>query len=217
MQAQRDQLFALYVDYFFVRQEALWCTSGMEKLPALQSATDMLICAEDLGLVPDCVPQVLDELGIVALKIQRSPKEHIPFYDPKNIGYMNVTTTSSHDSSTLRQWWTENPSLTQQYYDQQLQRTGAAPSELTPALAEQIVRQNLQSPAMLTIFPLQDWLATSAQLRRANANAERINNPADPAQRWAYRMHIELEELLQADEFNHDVAHWIALSERQVP
>ena len=216
-QAQRDQLFALYVDYFFVRQEALWRASGMEKLPALQSATDMLICAEDLGLVPDCVPQVLDELGIVALKIQRSPKEHIPFYDPKNIGYMNVTTTSSHDSSTLRQWWTENPSLTQQYYDQQLQRTGAAPSELTPALAEQIVRQNLQSPAMLTIFPLQDWLATSAQLRRANANAERINNPADPAQRWAYRMHIELEELLQADEFNQDVAHWIALSERQVP
>lgn len=77
--AQRDKLFALYVDYFFVRQEALWRTSGMEKLPALQSATDMLICAEDLGLVPDCVPQVLDELGIVALKIQRSPKEHIPF------------------------------------------------------------------------------------------------------------------------------------------
>ena len=216
-QPQREKLFALYVDYFFVRQEALWRVSGLEKLPALQSATDMLICAEDLGLVPDCVPQVLDELGIVALKIQRSPKEHIPFYDPKNIGYMNVTTTSSHDSSTLRQWWTENPSLTQQYYDQQLQRNGTAPKELTPALAEQIVRQNLQSPAMLTIFPLQDWLATSESLRRANANAERINNPADPAQRWAYRMHIELEELLKADEFNHEVAHWIALSERQVP
>ncbi len=214
---QRDKLFALYIDYFFVRQETLWRASGLEKLPALQSATDMLICAEDLGLVPDCVPQVLDELGIVALKIQRSPKEHIPFYDPKNIGYMNVTTTSSHDSSTLRQWWAENPELTQQYYEQQLQRNGTAPSELPPELAEQIIRQNLQSPAMLSIFPLQDWLATSAQLRRTHANEERINNPADPAQRWSYRMHIELESLLKADVFNHHVAHWIALSERQAP
>ena len=215
--AQQEQLYALYIDYFFVRQEALWRASGLEKLPALQNATDMLICAEDLGLVPDCVPQVLEELGIVALKIQRSPKEHIPYYDPKNIGYMNVTTTSSHDSSTLRQWWMENPELTQHYYNEQLQRSGIAPSELTPALAEQIIRQNLQSPAMLALFPLQDWLATSEKLRHPNANAERINNPADPNQRWNYRMHITLEQLCQEHEFNHNITQWITLSDRLSP
>lgn len=211
---QQDKLYALYIDYFFVRQELLWRTSGLEKLPALQNATDMLICAEDLGLVPDCVPQVLDELGIIALKIQRSPKENIPFYDPKTIGYMNVTTTSSHDSSTLRQWWSENPELTQRYYAEQLQRIGDAPTELSPVLAEQIIRQHLQSPAMLAIFPLQDWLATSATLCRANPASERINNPADPDQRWCYRMHIELEQLLEEIEFNRNVAHWVKLSHR---
>ena len=213
---QQHKLDALYHDYFFVRQEALWRASGLEKLPALQRATHMLICAEDLGLVPDCVPQVLDELGIIALKLQRAPKEHIPFYDPEKLGYMNVTTTSSHDSSTLRQWWAETPTLTKQYYDEQLQRIGVAPSELTPALAEQIIRQNLQSPAMLAIFPLQDWLAASEALRHPNAHAERINDPANPDQRWAYRMHVTLEELLSADTFNREVADWIALSDRHL-
>ena len=213
---QQHKLDALYHDYFFVRQEALWRASGLEKLPALQRATHMLICAEDLGLVPDCVPQVLDELGIVALKLQRAPKEQIPFYDPEKLGYMNVTTTSSHDSSTLRQWWAETPMLTQQYYDEQLQRIGVAPSELTPPLAEQIIRQNLQSPAMLAIFPLQDWLAASETLRHPNAHAERINDPANPDQRWAYRMYVTLEELLSADAFNQEAADWIALSDRHL-
>ena len=213
---QQQKLRELYHYYFFVRQEALWRASGLEKLPALQRATDMLICAEDLGLVPDCVPQVLDELGIVALKLQRAPKEQLPYYDPKNLGYMNVTTTSSHDSSTLRQWWAETPTLIQQYYSEQLQRPGDAPSELTPALAEQILRQNLQSPAMLAIFPLQDWLAAAEHLPRMDVNAERINDPANPDQRWAYRMHITLEELLAAETFNRDIADWITLSNRRM-
>ena len=79
----------------------------------LLSATDMLICGEDLGLVPDCVPGVMDALGITAFKVQRSPKEDVPYYNPQNAGYMNVVTASSHDSSTLRQWWKENRELTQ--------------------------------------------------------------------------------------------------------
>ena len=199
---QQQKLNELYNDYFFVRQETLWRASGLEKLPALQRATDMLICAEDLGLVPDCVPQVLDELGIVALKIQRAPKEHIPFYDPKKLGYMNVATTSSHDSSTLRQWWQENPELTQLYYQQQLNQSNAAPIELTPALAGEIIEQHLASPAMLSIFPLQDLLAMSAKLRKPNALSERINNPGNSQQRWSYRMHISIEDLLQQTEFN---------------
>ena len=193
--AQQNRLYELHNHYFYVRQDNLWRTSGLEKLPALQHATDMLICAEDLGLVPDCVPQVLDELGIVALKIQRSPKEAIPFYDPAKIDYMNVATTSSHDSSTLRQWWTENPALTQLYYEQQLGKTGTAPAELTPDLAAEIIEQHFNSPAMLTIIPMQDLLATSADLRDTNVKNERINNPANADQRWDYRMSIMLNNL----------------------
>lgn len=210
----QDKLFDLYVDYFFVRQEALWRENGLEKLPALKNASDMLICAEDLGLVPACVPEVLHELGITALKIQRAPSDGTEFSDPLRADYLNVVTTSSHDSSTLRQWWCENPELTQRYYEQQLGQIGNTPTQLTPALASLIVEQHLNSPAMLAIFPLQDLLATSAHLVPADPNIERINNPADPKHRWNYRMSVGLEQLVLEREWNEKVRELISRTQR---
>ena len=210
----QDKLFDLYVDYFFVRQEALWRENGLEKLPALKNASDMLICAEDLGLVPACVPDVLHELGITALKIQRAPSDDTEFSDPLRADYLNVVTTSSHDSSTLRQWWCESPKLTQRYYEKQLGQAGDAPAQLTPELATEIIAQHLNSPAMLAIFPLQDLLATSAHLVPADPNIERINNPADPKHRWNYRMSIGLEKLILAHEWNEKVRELIGRAQR---
>ena len=210
----QDKLFDLYVDYFFVRQEALWRENGLEKLPALKNASDMLICAEDLGLVPACVPDVLHELGITALKIQRAPSDDTEFSDPLRADYLNVVTTSSHDSSTLRQWWCENPELTQRYYEKQLGQAGDAPAQLTPELATEIIAQHLNSPAMLAIFPLQDLLATSAHLVPADPNIERINNPANPKHRWNYRMSIGLEKLILAHEWNEKVRELIGRAQR---
>ncbi len=57
---EKNALHELYIDYFFRRQDGLWHEKAMEKLPMLLSATDMLICGEDLGLVPDCVPGVME-------------------------------------------------------------------------------------------------------------------------------------------------------------
>ena len=210
----QDKLFDLYVDYFFVRQEALWRENGLEKLPALKNASDMLICAEDLGLVPACVPDVLHELGITALKIQRAPSDDTEFSDPLRADYLNVVTTSSHDSSTLRQWWCESPKLTQRYYEKQLGQAGDSPAQLPPELATEIIAQHLNSPAMLAIFPLQDLLATSAHLVPANPNIERINNPANPNHRWNYRMSIGLEPLFLESKFNQKLLRLISTSSR---
>ena len=210
----QDKLFDLYVDYFFVRQEALWRENGLEKLPALKNASDMLICAEDLGLIPACVPDVLHELGITALKIQRAPSDDTEFSDPLRADYLNVVTTSSHDSSTLRQWWCESPKLTQRYYEKQLGQAGDAPAQLPPELATEIIAQHLNSPAMLAIFPLQDLLATSAHLVPADPNIERINNPANPKHRWNYRMSIGLEKLILAHEWNRKVRELIGRAQR---
>jgi 4-alpha-glucanotransferase len=55
------------------------------------------------------------------------------------------------------------------------------------------------------IAPLQDWLSIDEQLRRDDAVAERINDPSNPDQHWCYRMHLTLEELLLATEFNQKV------------
>jgi 4-alpha-glucanotransferase len=71
----QQKLRDLYIDYFFRRQDDFWRKEAMHKLPYLKRATNMLICGEDLGMVPRCVPDVMKQLGILSLEIQRMPKE----------------------------------------------------------------------------------------------------------------------------------------------
>lgn len=213
-ESEQKSIYDLYHDYFFRRQDHLWYEKAMEKLPVILNATKMLICGEDLGMVPACVPVVMDELAIIALKVQRMPAENIPFYDPRNASYMNVVTASSHDSSTLRQWWKEDPALTQRYFNQQLVQYGKAPQDLTPDLAEIIMKQHLYNESMLAIFPIQEFLATDAKLTNPKMDNERINNPAVFPHYWRYRMHIKLEELKDQKIFNEKIAHWVKDSGR---
>ena len=213
-ESEQKSIYDLYHDYFFRRQDHLWLEKAMEKLPVILNATKMLICGEDLGMVPACVPVVMNELAIIALKVQRMPSENIPFYNPKNASYMNVVTASSHDSSTLRQWWKEDPVLTQKYYNQQLIQYGKAPEDLNPHLAEIIMKQHLYNEAMLAIFPIQEFLATDEELTNKKIDNERINNPAVFPHYWRYRMHIKLEDLKERKSFNQKIAHWIKDSGR---
>ena len=211
---EKRRLSELYVDYFFKRQDGLWYQKAMEKLPVILNSTDMLICGEDLGLVPESVPQVMERLGITALKVQRMPSDNIPWYNPNHAGYMNVVTASSHDSSTLRQWWQEDRNLSSQYFQQQLGQSGTAPWELEPQLAEMIMKQHLYNDAMLAIFPIQEFLATDRALTNPNMDDERINNPAEFPHYWRYRMHLNVEELLNHEDFNQKIAYWISDSNR---
>lgn len=211
---EKNAISALYNDYFFKRQDAFWAKNAMEKLPVILNATDMLICAEDLGMVPDCVPHVLNHLGITALKVQRMPSNNISWYNPKNAGYLNVVTASSHDSSTLRQWWHEDRNLSQQYFNQQLGQSGTAPWNLEPQLAEIIMKQHLYNNAMLAIFPIQEFFATDYDLINPNTDQERINNPAVFPHYWRYRMHIKLENLQNKEDFNKKIASWMKDSNR---
>lgn len=211
---EKESIYELYQDYFFKRQDYLWKTKAMEKLPVILNATDMLICGEDLGLVPDCVPEVMDELAIIALKVQRMPSGNIPFYNPKDAGYMNVMTASSHDSSTLRQWWKEDIGLTQVYFNQQLNQYGKAFDDLEPAIAEIIMKQHLYNDAMLAIFPIQEFFAIDEKVVNQDMTDERINNPAVFPHYWRYRMHLNIENLTNNLEFNQKISNWINESGR---
>lgn len=211
---EKSALHDLYNDYFFRRQDGLWYQKAMEKLPVILNATDMLICGEDLGLVPESVPVVMDQLGITALKVQRMPADNVAWYNPKDAGYMNVVTASSHDSSTLRQWWHEDRNLTQQYFQQQLGQAGTAPHNLEPQLAEIIMKQHLYNDAMLAIFPIQEFLALDHDLVRPDMDEERINQPAVFPHFWRYRMHLNLESLVTQTDFNQKIAGWIKDSNR---
>ena len=198
----QSRVDALYRDYFYERQEDFWQARGYEKLPVMRRASPMLLCGEDLGMVPDCVPGVLEELGILSLEIQRMPKRaDTAFFDPAHAPYMSVVSTSTHDMSPLRAWWREDVRVTANFAWQMLGEAFPAP-DLSGDLAARIISQHLQSPAMWAIFPLQDLLAIDEGLRHPDPEAERINVPAIARHKWNYRMHLGLDELVAADGFN---------------
>ncbi len=208
-------LKSMYVDYFFRRQDNFWQREAMEKLPALKAATQMLICGEDLGMVPGCVPAVMEELGILSLEIQRMPKAAgATFFHPKDAPYLSVVTPSTHDMSTLRDWWEEDPALTQRFYNEILQHSGKAPILCEPWINQSILEQHFHSPAMWAVFQLQDLLGIDAELRRKNPQAERINIPANPKHYWRYRSHIALEDLMKAEGLNGEIRKMVVESGR---
>ncbi|WP_143310294.1 4-alpha-glucanotransferase [Chitinophaga vietnamensis] len=191
--AVQEKLRQLHHHYFFVRQESCWRREAMRKLPFLMKATDMLICGEDLGMVPHCVPGVMRELGISGLEVQRMPKStHTTFTDLSTVPYLSVVTPSTHDMSTLRGWWKEDRAITQQYWEDVLQYNGNAPTECTPAVMKEIVQQHLQSPAMWRIFQIQELLALQGRQPLPAPDEERINIPAVAAHYWRYRIIAEL-------------------------
>jgi 4-alpha-glucanotransferase len=198
----QEQVNELYVDYFYSRQEAFWQARGYEKLPAMRHASSMLLCGEDLGMVPDCVPDVLKQLGILSLEIQRMPKNaENEFFDPKKAPYLSVVSPSTHDMSTLRAWWKEDAAATARFAQQMLGIT-LPESDLSGDVASQIISQHLESPAMWAIFPLQDLLAIDETLRHPDPEMERINVPSIMPFNWRYRMHLSLEKLIQSETFN---------------
>ncbi|MBR4729074.1 MAG: 4-alpha-glucanotransferase [Prevotella sp.] len=213
---QKANFNRLYNDYFYRRNNQFWYTEAMKKLPRLVQATRMLVCAEDLGMVPDCVPWVMNELRILSLEIQSMPKDNtVRFGKLSHNPYRSVDTISTHDMSTLRQWWDEDEAQTQEYYNTSLRRSGAAPHPLPGWLAKDIVSRHLTSPSMLCLLSFQDWLSIDERLRLPDQNAERINIPANPRHYWRYRMHLTIEQLLAADELNNEINTLIIQSGRK--
>lgn len=205
-QNDKDAFNRLYNDYYYRRNNDFWYREAMKKLPLLSQATRMLVCAEDLGMVPDCVQWVMNELRILSLELQSMPKDPtVEFGHLSRNPYRSVCTLSTHDMPTLRQWWDEDYDRTQKYYNTMLYRGGAAPHPLPGWLARDIVSRQLTSPSMLCVLSLQDWFAIDERIRLADANAERINIPAIPKHYWRYRMHMTIEQLIADKEYNDEV------------
>jgi 4-alpha-glucanotransferase len=211
----QEALLPLYHDYFYYRQDSCWYHEAMQKLPKLKAATNMLVCGEDLGMVPHCVPDVMNQNGILSLEIQRMPKDpNKAFFNPADAPYLSVVTPSTHDMSTIRGWWEENRERTQSFYHQEMKQWGEAPYYCEAWINRSIVQQHLQSPAMWSIFQLQDLLGISDSIRRQDPREERINDPANPKNYWQYRMHISLEALLTQTAFNKTLREMIVSAGR---
>ena len=200
---QKHLINELYMDYFYSRNEDLWKQQANIKLPALKKATNMLICGEDLGMVPAVVPEVMDNLGILSLEIQRMPKDTTKdFNHPNDYPWLSVASTSTHDMPTIRGWWEEDPERAQVFFNSILGNDGNSPFFCEPWIVKQILDQHFYSPSMWVVIPLQDLMGADGNIRRKDAREERINVPSNPNHYWRYRLHLSLEEMMQQDEFN---------------
>lgn len=209
---QKRAYDTLHHNYFWVRHNDFWRDNALKLLPEIIDATPMLCCVEDLGMIPPSVPEVINELQLISLEVERMPKEvNREFGDSSRYPYYSVATTSSHDTSTLRMWWEEEHEAAKRYYRDILGATDEAPKELTPQIAEKIIANMLNSPSILVILPLQDWFAIDESSRRRIYDKERINTPSNIDNYWRYRIHISLERLLTLTKFNEKVKELTAI------
>lgn len=210
----KHNLDRLYDDYFFKRHDEFWRQQALWKLPALIHATNMFICGEDLGMIPNSVPSVMHDLNIIALEIQRMPKGATAFGETHKYPYMSVCSPSCHDMSTIRGWWESDSATAQKFYQLSLGRYGAAPHACPPDIVEAINKQHLDAPSMWAIFPIQDLVGMDATLRRKDAAAEQINEPSDPQHYWRYRFHLPLEQLIGEEALNEKIERMVRVSGR---
>lgn len=212
---EKEAYMRLYNNYYYQRHSMFWGRIAFQRLGELLDGCRMLVCAEDLGMLPDCVPPVLDALRILTLEIQTMPKRNgLEFTHLDGNPYRSVATFSTHDMAPLRLWWEECPERTQRYYITMLQKEGRAPENLPAHIAEEIIARHLYSPSMLCLLSLQDWLAMDGELRFKQPRQERINVPSDPFNRWQWRMHLTIEQLLEAERYNNKVRTMVVRSKR---
>ena len=205
----RENLMRLYNDYFYHRHEDFWRDQAFWKLPPILDASDMLICAEDLGMIPKSVSGVLKDLNIMSLEIQRMPKGSSQYGQTREYPYFSVCSTSSHDMSTVRGWWEADHENAKNFFYHYLHWQGIVPMSCDPSIVEAILNDHMSSPSMLAIFPIQDWIGIDNQLRKEDAFSEQINEPSNPDHYWKFRFHLNIEDLLKADELNSRIRHMV--------
>jgi 4-alpha-glucanotransferase len=93
---------------FDPKDEHLWEAHGRKILTFMLDNTRMLLCAEDLGVVPKSCVRVLKELGIPGNDVQRWVKEwdhRNDFLLPKEYRQLAVAMLATHDTTNFAAWW----------------------------------------------------------------------------------------------------------------
>lgn len=212
---QKHILNELYHQYFGERQYDVWLKSGTEKLQMMKQATTMMLCAEDLGMVPSMVPGVLEKMDVLSLYVERMPhRMEERFANPAHAPYISVVTPSTHDMEPIALWWQQHPGNAQYYYQHVLHQEGPVPAVCTPELVKLILQRQLQSPAMWVVFLLQDVLIADKDLHIDDPTHYRINDPGNDDHVWDYRVHITVEELSDQQALAGKLHKWIRKSGR---
>ncbi|PIQ90233.1 MAG: 4-alpha-glucanotransferase [Candidatus Omnitrophica bacterium CG11_big_fil_rev_8_21_14_0_20_41_12] len=94
--------------FFDPLDERIWKEHGRNILTFFTQNTTMLLCAEDLGIIPKCCVDTLQEFGIPGNDVQRWVKDWNKRHDfllPGEYRELAVTTLSTHDTTNWKAWW----------------------------------------------------------------------------------------------------------------
>ncbi|MDR2465476.1 MAG: 4-alpha-glucanotransferase [Streptococcaceae bacterium] len=214
----RNQLARLHEEYFYHRNTDYWGELAKEKLPQIIHASNMLPCGEDLGMVPSNVPFIMGELEILRLIVERMPS--IPGHmvnDLDSAPYLSVATPSSHDTSTLRMWWEEDPDFTKDYFHYIMKKGGEVPETATTDVMQEIIYRHMDCNAMLTVFTIQDLFGVHESTRVEDPRSEKINDTSKPFHYWRYRVHLTNEEMMEKKEWIERIKSMVQHSKRVRP
>ncbi len=197
---QKEAINRLYDDFFYHRHTCFWKDEALRKLPALLNSSSMTACGEDLGMIPDGVGEVMRQLGILSLEVQRMPKTlGKDTVEPEEAAYCSVYTTGTHDMPTLRGWLGNGCKGYESDSDQKISK---------------IVSEALKSNAALVILPVQDFLDTDISMQSPDPADDFINDPSNAQNKWRYRMRFGLEELLNNKSLNSSLRKMIKEANR---
>ena len=187
---QKQAINGIYEDFYYRRHNEFWKQKALEKLPALIHATKMVACGEDLGMIPACVPEVMQQLGIMSLEVQRMPKifGH-QFVQTEDLPENCVYTTGTHDMPTLRGWLAEDRVRTRQFLDS----LDLDDRKVTAKTLRKIMEKHQDSPSKWNIYPLQDLLDLDEKNWSPNPMDDQINVPSNAKNQWKWRMRMTIE------------------------
>ena len=192
---QKQALDRIYEDFYYHRHNVFWKQKALEKLPPLINATKMIACGEDLGMIPASVPEVMQQLGIMSLEVQRMPKVFgHQFVHTEDLPENCVYTTGTHDMPTLRGWLDEDRVRTRQFFDS----LDLDDRKITGKTIKKILEKHCDSPSKWNIYPLQDLLDREQKNWSPNPKEDQINVPANAKNQWKWRMQMNLEALLSS-------------------
>ena len=192
---QKLAINRIYEDFYYHRHNEFWKHKALEKLPGLINATKMIACGEDLGMIPACVPEVMQRLGIMSLEVQRMPKVFgHQFVQTEDLPENCVYTTGTHDMPTLRGWLAEDKVRTRQFLDS----LDLDDRKVTTKTLKKIMEKHQDSPSKWNIYPLQDLLDLDEKNWSPNPADDQINVPANAKNQWKWRMRMTIESLTAA-------------------
>lgn len=203
------------------KNEKLWQKQAENIFTSVFDGVKMIPCGEDLGVGIACVPKTMKKHNILGLRVVRWSryweKENQPYVDFKDYEPLSITTTSVHDSSTLRGWYEEIGNYEKGGFDRLNHLFDSKNTELvsaslcngkssektdfTPETAFECLKKCAKSASIWYINPLQDYLYMNKKYWLKNAQDERINVPGSVNSfNWTYRMPVSIDELLNDKE-----------------